>query len=134
MRKRLSVTERSNIVNSAAIREINGRLDWLEKLVKDMDRHVARECITKGNVTFREEALKKSLRIIEADVAELIRNETERLFSPDQIWWEKKIFLPADDETADLNFAAFIAYMRKKFKALPKECEEWSVLTAHTVN
>ena len=87
-----------------------------------------------SRVTSQEEALKKSIRTIEADVAELIRNETDRLFSPDQIWWEKKIYLPADDETADLNFAAFIAYMRKKFKASPKELEEWSVLTAHTVS
>ena len=134
MSSKLDFVLKRSATNVISIDQLYSRLSQLESQVRNIEHYVRSDCSTLGNVAFREEALKKSIRTIEADVAELIRHETEALFAPDQIWWEKKIYLPADDATADLNFAAFIAYMRKKFKASPKELEEWSVLTAHTVS
>ena len=69
---------------------------------------------------------------IESDIAELIRHEAEGLFMPNEIWWEKKIFLAANPATAPIDYTTFSDYLVKKFKATDAELGEWTLLTAIT--
>jgi len=103
------------------------------RILKEQHDHIVANYSTLENVYQRDEAIKKKVRILEADLAELIRKDTERLFSPDQIWWEKKLYLVSDPETADINFATFLAYLAKKYKASEQDLNEWSLLAARTV-
>lgn len=74
----------------------------------------------------------KRIVAMESDIAQLVRHEAESLFAPSGIWWEKKIFLAADPTTASLDYAAFVVYLEKKFKATKAELKEWNLLVAIT--
>ena len=76
------------------------------------------------------DTLHQRVETLQADIAQLIQHEAERLFAPNEIWWEKKIFLAGDPTTAALDFAAFREYLIKKFKANRVDLLEWSMLAA----
>ena len=123
------IIERRGAMNAVSIDQLCNRLQQLEGQVSRVEMALSHYS-TLGNVTEREARIHTRIDKIEADVAELIRHETEKLFAPSEIWWEKKIFLADDPDTADLDFAAFCAYLKKKFKAFDAELEEWSLLAA----